>query len=602
MPGFIKSQKSLLIFFNIISCLMLAVFALIVFQQAKKNENYDAWVVHSYQVLGVAHNVINGAYKIESAYRGYFLTGSKDFFTPVEKLSERTMDDFDLLDQLVSDSPDQRMIIQKIRNDFVGFQELQQYHREVYIDKGAVGLTISDILRSQRMMETLQSEMGQFIKIELSHLNRRVFKEKEENSFHTSTIFIGASISILVLIVANAVILFLAASGAKTAQRLRDMEDIHRLVIESMNEGIFRFKPLTHEVTLSSSYRSQLGYTDEEMPETLDAAFFNVVHPDDKDRVWESVQKYIRKEVSDYSLMYRVKHKNGHWMWVWSRGIGTWDKKGNIQNIIGVHTDITAQKRQEEHLIELNQELETFTYIASHDLRSPLVNLKGFSKEIENSINRLKEIVPPKNEAESKERDLLINKEMPEALEFIDSAVERMDMLTSAILNLSRIGRRVYRPSKVNVEEVVKRCLKTLNYEISKVNASIEIGDLPSLYADELAVEQIFSNILENAVKYLKPEHTGKIRVSGIVQHNNVIYSIEDNGRGIPEKEDDKVFNIFRRAGNSSNVRGAGMGLAFVRATIRKMGGKIWYESTLDVGTVFHFSLPTGLKGEEHAA
>jgi len=592
----IKSQKSLLIFFNAISCLMLLVFAVIVFQQAKKNENYDAWVIHSYQVLGVSHNIVNGAYKIESAYRGYFLTGSKQFLNSVTALKQRTIQDFEVLDKLVADNKDQQQITQKIRNDFIAFQNVLAEHKNIYNERGAAGLLVGDILESQRLMEALQGQMAQFIKVELSHLNDRVKTEEVENSYHTSTIFIGASISIIVLIVANALILLLASSSAKTAERLKDMEENYRLVMESMNDGLYNFKPDTEEITLSPSYRQQLGYTLEEMPDTLDAAFRNIVHPEDKERVWGEVQKYIHRETPDYSVAYRIKHKNGSWIWVWSRGIGSWDKKGNFIRLVGVHTDITAQKKQEEDLRELNQELETFTYIASHDLRSPLVNLKGFSKEIENNVLKLTEAHHSGHIDKEQEKELthILERDIPEALGFINSSIERMDMLTSAILNLSRIGRRVYKPTKVHVSDVIQRCLNTLKYETNTSSTKVEIGDLPDIYADELAIEQIFSNIIENAVKYLDPNRVGNIQVSGIVQDNNVIYSFKDNGRGIPEKEEDKVFNIFRRARNSGNVRGAGMGLAFVRATIRKMRGKIWYESQPDVGTVFYVSLPQG--------
>lgn len=584
---------------------MLFVFAVIVFQQAKKNENYDAWVVHSYQVLGVAHNVVNVISNVESTYRGYFLTGSNDFLKIVPDLNNKISHDFELLERLVSDNPPQQKIASKIKNDFKDFIETEHEHKKIYDQKGAAGLVVADIMRSQRMMEAMQAEIANFINIELSHLNRRVSTEKNENNYHTSTIFIGAAISIIVLIVANALILLLTTSSAKTKERLKDIEEIYRLVLESMNDGLFNFKPKTEEVILSPSYRRQLGYSDEEMPDTLDAAFRNIVHPDDEKEVWEKVHRYINKEVPDYSITYRVKHKNGHWMWVWSRGMGSWDKNGDIIRIVGMHTDITAQKKQEEDLRELNQELETFTYIASHDLRSPLVNLRGFSKEIESYVTRLNEIYKESEtiaETNKKEFSNILDKEIPEAMNFINSAIERMDMLTSAILNLSRIGRRVYRPTVINTTEVVNRCLNTLNYEITAASATVRIGNLPPIHADELAIEQIFSNIIENAVKYLDPNRPPNIRISGIVQNNNVIYSFEDNGRGIPEKEEEKVFNVFRRAKNSGNVRGAGMGLAFVRATVRKMRGKIWYESTPDVGTIFYVSLPKGNTGVENAA
>ncbi|MDB5478814.1 MAG: integral rane sensor signal transduction histidine kinase, partial [Alphaproteobacteria bacterium] len=145
----------------------------------------------------------------------------------------------------------------------------------------------------------------------------------------------------------------------------------------------------------------------------------------------------------------------------------------------------------------------------------------------------------------------------------------------------------------------VKRCLQSLNYDITQAKAEIITGELPSIYADELAIEQIFSNVIENAVKYLDPQRPGEIEIAGTAYHDEVIYAIRDTGRGIKPQDADKVFDIFRRARNTGNVRGNGMGLAFVKATIRKMGGRIWYDSEYDKGTIFYISLPRQMKEEQ---
>jgi signal transduction histidine kinase len=264
--------------------------------------------------------------------------------------------------------------------------------------------------------------------------------------------------------------------------------------------------------------------------------------------------------------------------------------------LVGAHTDITEQKLRELELEQLNSDLEGFTYIASHDLRAPLVNLRGFASEVEHavrevdaSIDRAKEALSPED-AVRLER--AFRKEVPESLHFIKAAVERMDKLTSAIADMSRIGRREYRHGKIDCNDVVARCIASLAHEINKKDVRVEYGNLPVVISDPLAVEQIFGNLLDNAVKYLNPDRAGTIRIEAKQYANETVFTVSDNGRGIAEGDHRKVFEVFRRAGNSGDVRGSGMGMAYVAATLRKLGGRIWLESKLGQGTSFHFSLP----------
>jgi len=181
---------------------------------------------------------------------------------------------------------------------------------------------------------------------------------------------------------------------------------------------------------------------------------------------------------------------------------------------------------------------------------------------------------------------------VPEALGFIGHAVDRMDTLTTAILDLSRIGKYIYRDEWVDSRAIVDKCLGAQSYEIGNKGVDISVGDLPMLVTDPVALEQVFSNLLDNAVKYLAPGRPGRIDVACIETGRDYIFSVRDNGRGIEPEDGQKVFHIFRRARNTGDVRGLGLGMAFVKATLRKLNGGIWFDSTLDEGTTFYVSLP----------
>lgn len=406
------------------------------------------------------------------------------------------------------------------------------------------------------------------------------------------------------LLLVNAVILALIMRTRQAEGDLRESEDRFRIVLHSINDGIYDYNVSSGSIYYSSSYKAMLGYTHEEHPDSLES-FNRLLHPDDYEKTWETFRCYASREIPDYSNVFRLRHKDGGWRWILSRGVGLRDKSGRMVRLIGTHTDITEQKEREERLKNMNADLESFTYIASHDLRSPLVNLKGFASEIEMDISHARQLIAKLSadtgSPEAGELERLLTEDIGESLHFIRSSVEKMDRLTSAILDLSRIGRRELCPEKVDTRKTIQRSLDTLRYEIDERGIEITLGELPDITVDPLSFEQIVGNILDNAVKYMDPSRSGRIEIEGAVLSAETQFSIRDNGLGIAEEDRPKVFDIFRRAGNSFGVRGAGMGMAYVKAAVRRLGGRIWFDSMPGQGTTFHFTVPhRAVQGEAH--
>jgi signal transduction histidine kinase len=266
------------------------------------------------------------------------------------------------------------------------------------------------------------------------------------------------------------------------------------------------------------------------------------------------------------------------------------------------------ERRVKERTIDLqmaNEELKTFAYIISHDLRAPLVNVKGFTTELKYSLDNLKTIinplVPHLEEHDKQELTTTLHGDIPEALGFIDSSVNRMNNLINAILKLSRLGRRDLYFEPIEVESLIRTILETLAHQIEQRQVTVTLGSLPKVVADRTALEQIMANILTNAVNYLEAQRPGEIEITAETAPTETIFHIRDNGRGIAAEDMHKVFELFRRAGRQ-DVAGEGMGLAYVRALVRRHGGYIWCDSEPGVGTTFSFTLSNQLKqGETHA-
>jgi signal transduction histidine kinase len=256
-------------------------------------------------------------------------------------------------------------------------------------------------------------------------------------------------------------------------------------------------------------------------------------------------------------------------------------------------------KQQSEVLKENNRELESFAYIASHDLRAPLINIKGFSSELKRSIDILMPLLErnfPKLDADERETVAgLLEGIIPQALGFIQSSADKMNKLISALLHYSRLGKRKLVYESIDVNILVQECVDTMQHQVKTSRARILVGKLPVIIADKLSIEQIFSNLLDNAVKYLDPGRPGEIRIAAFQDKKGTTFSVADNGVGIAEDDTDKVFAILRRGGAADTVPGEGIGLANARVIIKRHNGEIWFESRPGGGSTFFFNIPFDL-------
>jgi signal transduction histidine kinase len=243
-----------------------------------------------------------------------------------------------------------------------------------------------------------------------------------------------------------------------------------------------------------------------------------------------------------------------------------------------------------------NEEIQRYAYIVTHDLRAPLVNIVGFTSELESGLKTIKDYVSTTaNEniaADGLDIRSIIDEEMPEAIGFIRASTTKMDGLINAILKLSREGRRQLRSEQVDLRALVDRTFASVQHQIDERRAKVEvIGYLPTITSDRLALEQIFGNLIDNALKYLAPDRPGEIRISAAEGVGTVLIEVADNGRGIAPEDHERIFELFRRAG-SQNVAGEGIGLAHVRAMVRRLGGDIAVESEIGRGSRFKITLP----------
>lgn len=272
------------------------------------------------------------------------------------------------------------------------------------------------------------------------------------------------------------------------------------------------------------------------------------------------------------------------------------------------NAELNARRAEElatvnDQLREKNQENEMFVYSVSHDLRSPLVNLQGFSKELGLIGKDLRSAID-RDEVPSEVRRKvigMIDVDVSESIGFIQTAVTRLSAIIDALLRLSRAGRIEYRRQQVDVDAVVRRVVAALGRTIAEKGATVTIGELPPTFGDPTAIEQVFANLVGNALNYLAPARPGVVAIEvedAAVRHplappGTVIYAVRDNGLGIPDAYKSKVFTAFQRL-HGDVAKGEGVGLALVRRMVERHGGRVWFESTPGRGSTFFVAFPAG--------
>jgi len=361
-------------------------------------------------------------------------------------------------------------------------------------------------------------------------------------------------------------------------EKLRASEERFRAMIENISDAIALVDEQAVISYMSPAAERMLGFSNRERMGS--SAFDNLASAEDEHILQDIFDKLKAEPHTTYSFTIQARDKNGSVHWIEATATNLLDL-ASVQAIVINYRDITerkqAEKEREKYVEELgkqNAELERFTYTVSHDLRNPLVTIKGFLGALEKDL-------------QDGRPDRVQND-----LHRISGAADKMHALLSELLQLSRVGRIINPPEKVDLAQLAHEALENLNAQVNARNVQVHISpDLPIVDADRIRLREVLENLIDNAVKYMGNQADPLIEIGAQTRGNEQVIFVKDNGIGIEPRYQTKIFGLFEKLNPISE--GTGIGLALVKRIIETHGGRIWVESEgLGKGSMFCFTIP----------
>lgn len=395
---------------------------------------------------------------------------------------------------------------------------------------------------------------------------------------------------------------------------LRESEEFLKLGYETAKLGIWKNNTLTGVIEFDEQARLHYGF--DTRLTTLSEVLARI-HPDDMDRLSNEIEK-ANSPGSDgrHATEYRVIHPDGsiHWLYVGVRlrfegegknrhsvmGFGTTLeitdlkqleislKQKNLeygkvnQQLLQTNNEVQElnehlEKRVAERTVQLesaNQELESFSYSVSHDLRAPLRHISGYLDLLKTHFS---EILPDKAQY---------------YMDTISQSTHQMGVLIDDLLQFSKTGRKELHMEMFELDKMVSDIIQDLKEDNQHRKINWNVDHLPNVFGDPILLKQVWINLLDNAVKYSRNADIAEITIGVKKDPDSYVFSVRDNGVGFEMKYAHKLFGVFQRLHSQEEFEGTGIGLANVQRILVKHNGKVWVEAALEKGATFYFSLP----------
>ncbi|WP_026950310.1 PAS domain-containing protein [Algoriphagus mannitolivorans] len=360
-------------------------------------------------------------------------------------------------------------------------------------------------------------------------------------------------------------------------------------VIEGTQAGTWEWNVQSGETIFNETWARLLGYTLKELEPVSIQTMLNLSHPDDLEEADRVLNQYYLGQREVYEAEIRMRHKNGNWVWILSRGkVFSWNEEGQPLMMSGTHVDITYKKLREEEikstnrkLEAANEELKSFASVASHDMKEPLRMISSFLQLLE------------------KRYSTQLDEKGKQYIHFAVDGSKRLSQLVEDMMEYAKIGYDESQLTRVDLNEVIEGVLSLKRDLINEKKAVVVVHDLPSVLGIHIPIRSVLINLISNALKYSQEGRTPTLTIYSKNLGAKSQITIQDNGIGIEKEYFNKIFNLFGRLHGKTEYSGTGIGLAICKKVITQHGGEIWLESQVGRGSKFHFTLTNFTHGPD---
>jgi PAS domain S-box-containing protein len=350
---------------------------------------------------------------------------------------------------------------------------------------------------------------------------------------------------------------------------LKSERERFRFMAESMPQKIFTATPQGDVDYFNLQWMEFTGLSFDQIKNW---GWTQFIHPADLEenlRVW----RHALETGQPFIFEHRFRRADGQYRWHLSRVQAMRDAHGKISMWIGSNTDIHEQKQKEEALRRANEDLQQFAYAASHDLQEPIRNVAVYSEIVERRYHDR------------------LDDEGRQFLGFLKEGGRRLATLVNDLLAYTRAGVGEFNDTPVASSAVLQHTLASLAEAIRESGATVTHEALPQVYIGESHLQQVFQNLIVNALKY-RGHDPPRIHISAVARGAMWCFSVSDNGIGIEPQYKEKIFGVFKRLHHDRSHSGTGIGLAICQRVVERYGGRIWVESELGKGSTFFFTVP----------
>ncbi len=539
------------------------------------------------EVISQTQEMMAMMYGTLAIQRGYLLSGDRELLNEYDYNKNRLTEALARLKTLTQNDPAQTSRMGELQHHYLAFSSaldgmIQSYKTERSLGSLKDLNKVGEIRKSfDRVAMTVLEEEKRRLQDSLHHY----FDAKGE--LHRS-LSIGIFLTLLILTILNAY-LMLAQDGRPLSEGpLREAEERLRLAIRGTNDGVYDWNLLTQDIYWSPQFKGLLGYQDNE----IDASrpfLETLIHPDDKLMAAEATQRYLSREAPELSVVFRVKHRDGYWIWVQKRGKALFDEDGRAVRLTGTYSDITSLKEYEARLEEAKNVAEKanaakteFLAHMSHEIRTPLTSISGVA-----------EILMSQKDAFSEKHQQLVK--------VLGYSTTNLKELINDILDFSKIesGQMQFEEKPFPLAELFQEIISVMSVRAQEkgLKFSFIYDDLSDVkfIGDKVRVRQILVNLIGNALKFTNYGAVDVlVRRMPTQDGENMQIEIKDTGIGIDKEHFEMVFERFRQADASVSRKygGSGLGLAISRSLAISMGGDINLDSELEKGSTFTVTIP----------